>query len=302
MDTENLYWTTTSEGQPRGYIQPHGISELWFHTGTACNLECPFCLEGSKPGDNRLQRVTLEDVQPIMAEAVELGVEQFSFTGGEPFVVKDFVNILSHAATLRPCLVLTNGTAPLLQRLNQIALLKQRENTISFRISIDWPDEARHDAGRGAGSFQESLQAIVELQKLGFGVSLARQMDQKENTAAEEMKFQTLVNEAGYNGKIRIVGFPDFLPPGNLPTVPDVTEDCMTRYQDEVSRKQFMCAFSKMVVKQNGRMRIYACTLVDDDLRYDLGSDLRSAMQERIMLAHHRCHSCFAFGSSCSEL
>ena len=28
-----------------------------------------------------------------MTEAVELGVEQFSFTGGEPFIVKDFVNI-----------------------------------------------------------------------------------------------------------------------------------------------------------------------------------------------------------------
>jgi hypothetical protein len=49
-------------------------------------------------------------------------------------------------------------------------------------------------------------------------------------------------------------------------------------------------------------MRIYACTLVDDDLRYDLGEDLESAMQQRIMLAHHRCYSCFAYGSSCSEL
>jgi hypothetical protein len=57
-----------------------------------------------------------------------------------------------------------------------------------------------------------------------------------------------------------------------------------------------------MVVKQNGRMRIYACTLVDDDLRYDLGEDLEAAMTERILLAHHRCYSCFAYGSSCSEL
>jgi len=43
-------WTHTTEGEPRGYIDPQALKELWFHTGTACNLACPFCLEGSKPG------------------------------------------------------------------------------------------------------------------------------------------------------------------------------------------------------------------------------------------------------------
>ena len=295
-------WLTTDEGKPRGYIQPHILRELWFHTGTACNLACPFCLEGSKPGDNRLERITLQDVESLMNQAPQLGVEQFSFTGGEPFIVKDFVNILKHAASLAPCLVLTNGTAPVLQRLHQIEQLRDCVNPISFRISIDWTDEQRHDIGRGAGSFQESLQSIVALQKLGFNVSLARQMDPNENSAAIDAEFQQLVRKAGFQGDIRIVSFPDFLPPGHLPKVPAVTEDCMTRYHDEDGRKAFMCAFSKMVIKKNGRMQIYACTLVDDDPRYSLGEDLKTALQQRIILAHHRCYSCFANGSSCSEL
>ena len=109
---------------PIGYIDPHTLRELWFHTGTACNFSCPFCLEGSRPGDGRLDRVTLADVAPFMQEAVEIGVEQFSFTGGEPFVVKDFVNILRHAAGLRPCLVLTNGSDALLRRLHQVSTLR----------------------------------------------------------------------------------------------------------------------------------------------------------------------------------
>ena len=62
MDTEVSDWLVTSSGDPRGYIQPHTLNELWFHTGTACNLACPFCLEGSSPGDNRLERITLADV------------------------------------------------------------------------------------------------------------------------------------------------------------------------------------------------------------------------------------------------
>jgi hypothetical protein len=57
-----------------------------------------------------------------------------------------------------------------------------------------------------------------------------------------------------------------------------------------------------MIVKKNGRMRVYACTLVDDDESYDLGGTLGESMDKRIMLHHHRCYSCFAFGSSCSEI
>ena len=74
---------------PVGYIKPGQLKELWFHTGTACNLACPFCLEGSKPGDNRLQRITLDDIRTFIDSAVKIGVERFSFTGGEPFIVKD---------------------------------------------------------------------------------------------------------------------------------------------------------------------------------------------------------------------
>jgi len=57
-----------------------------------------------------------------------------------------------------------------------------------------------------------------------------------------------------------------------------------------------------MVVKSNGRMRVYACTLVDDDEDYDLGDTLAESLKPRIRLKHHRCYACFAFGASCSEL
>jgi hypothetical protein len=76
----------------------------------------------------------------------------------------------------------------------------------------------------------------------------------------------------------------------------------MTTYHTLQSRQGFMCAFSKMVIKKEGAMRVYACTLVDDDASYDLGSTLAECLDKRIMLRHHRCYSCFAFGSSCSEI
>jgi sulfatase maturation enzyme AslB (radical SAM superfamily) len=301
MDTQTDYWLTTPTGEPRGYIQPHALEELWFHTGTACNLACPFCLEGSKPGDNRLQRMTLADIKPLMHEALELEVQQFSFTGGEPFIVKDFIRILDYASGLRPCLVLTNGTDALLKRIHQLEKLAGNEHAISFRISIDWPNREQHEAGRGPGTFDQALESIVILQNMGFNVSLARQMETGEDTLAVDAQFQQLAESRGFTGKIRIVAFPDFAPPGNNKEVPAVTEDCMTRYQNPASRKLFMCAFSKMVIKKDGRLRVYACTLVDDDESYDQGANLTNALQQRVMLKHHRCYSCFAHGSSCSE-
>jgi hypothetical protein len=53
-------------------------------------------------------------------------------------------------------------------------------------------------------------------------------------------------------------------------------------------------------VKRDDQVRVYACTLVDDDPQYDLGGTLAESMDERIMLRHHRCFSCYRFGASCS--
>ena len=299
--TRGLDWLETPDNQARGYIQPHALDELWFHTGTACNLACPFCLEGSKPGDNRLQRITLTDAKPYIDAAVKLGVKQFSFTGGEPFIVKGMVNILQYALQHRSCMVLTNGTLPVLRRLEQIATLQNQPHEVAFRISIDYADAQRHEEGRGEGTFDQAWRGMAELHQLGFKVSLARQMDEGENSPEVDQAFRALFVKYGMPADTTIVAFPDFATPGSIKDVPHITEDCMTRYHSEQSRSEFMCANSKMLVKKEGLMRIYSCTLVDDDLDYDQGSDLAESMLEKVMLKHHRCYSCFAYGASCSE-
>jgi len=294
-------WRFTPLGEPRGYIQPHALSELWFHTGTACNLACPFCLEGSKPGDRRLDRVSLAEVRPLIDEAVSLGVRQFSFTGGEPFIVKDLIRILDYALDSAPCLVLTNGVDGVIKRIGKLTPLKTKPHELALRMSIDYPEPQRHDAGRGVGNFVKAWCALKLLHDAGFRVSIARQMDKGENTAAVDEAYRSLSRVHGLPEHIRIVSFPDFGVPGSHRPVPDITESCMTTYHTQGTRREFMCAYSKMVVKQNGRMCVYACTLVDDDPAYDQGGTLGESLGKRVMLRHHRCFSCFKYGASCSE-
>ncbi len=298
----NKDWLQTPQHDPRGYIQPQYLKELWFHTGTICNLSCPFCLEGSKPGDDRLNKVSLEDVIPFIDEALPLGVERFSFTGGEPFVIRDMIKILDYALDKRPCLVLSNATNPLKLRLKDLEPFRDKPHPLSFRISFDFPDPAKHDAGRGQGNFFLSLETMRQLHELGFAISIARHRMADEDVAQVDREYQTYFRQAGVPSDTRIVSFPDFLTPGSIASVPHITEHCMTHYHDEESRSRFMCNFSKMVVKHNGRMRVYACTLVDDDPDYDLGGTLSEAMKVRVMMKHHRCYSCFAQGASCSEM
>lgn len=292
-------WLKTSEGERRGYIDPRRLRELWFHTGTICNLQCPDCFEHSAPGDQRLETVGLEDVKPFIDEAVELGIEKFSFTGGEPFVPKDTVPILDYALNFRPCLVLTNGTRPLQNRLPEILPLRDKPNPLSFRVSLDYPERSRHDALRGDGMFELALDSLAKLYKAGFHVSIARRRDDDERDA--------VVVEAAYRPFFLSVGLPEDTPVIAFPNLemadtPEITETCMTTYHTPESCEKFMCAFSRMVVKQEGRMRVYACTLVDDNPYYDLGSSLNETVKTRVQLEHPRCFACFAGGASCSEL
>ncbi|UCE23155.1 MAG: radical SAM protein [Candidatus Zixiibacteriota bacterium] len=294
-------WLVTPEGNPRGYIQPHSLRELWFHTGTRCNLGCWFCLEGAGPQVERLESLTFEDVRPLIDEAMALGVEQFCFTGGEPFVNHDIIAILEYALKNRPCLVLTNGTRPLRERMEEVRRLAGLSNKLRFRVSLDHPDRERHDEGRGHGSFALALESLIELRRAGFELSIARHITPDENAAEVNKQYRSIFRQTGLPLDTNIIPFPQLHRPFDRIETPHITENCMTTYKDETTRREFMCAYSKMVVKREGKVKVYACTLVDDDPDYDLGTTLHESMKFRIMLKHHRCYACFAAGACCSE-
>jgi len=293
-------WTHTRAGDPRGYIDADLLKELWIHTGTACNLACPFCLEGSKPGDTRIPAMTLDQLRPFLHEAVEMGVEQFSFTGGEPFVIREFVQMLDYASRLKPCFVLTNGTRVVLQRSSQILALRANPYPVHFRVSLDYPDAGRHDAGRGEGSFAESLQSIRWLVENGFKVSIARQTDHGEDAQLVEQQFYRVFQAHQIPDSLKFTAFPDLGTPGSENGSPEVTVSCMDKYPTRESRAHFMCTYTRMLINSARGVRVYACTLVDDDPDYDLGGTLHESLQKRIMLRHSRCFSCYRFGASCS--
>ena len=164
------------------------------------------------------------------------------------------VRILDYALKFNPCLVLTNATDPLLKRLQEVESLLGQPHPASFRVSLDYSDRKRHDAGRGEGNFDKALQGLDELHQRGFPVSVARQMEKGEDREAVERGYRKVFVQAGLPEDLRIVPFPDFLTPGaqGRAEVPQITQDCMTRYQSAETRVPLSCVGWLVPTRRSG--------------------------------------------------
>jgi pyruvate-formate lyase-activating enzyme len=280
----NAAATSTLPPQP---IRLRQLRELWIHTGTACNLSCPFCHEGSKPGDARIPAPTLAQLAPVLEEAAARGVERFAFTGGEPLILKGILEILLHALRLRPALVLTNGTAPFIRRAHQLALLRAAPHRVAFRVSIDYPDEARHDAGRGLRNFRKALEGLRLLHAADLQVGITRQVTPGEQAAAVEAQYRQLLRKNRLPDDLPIVALPELGALGEVMPRPAV--DPRTAAP---ALHQPPCAHGRMLMLRGNELRVHACPLTDDDDRFDLGGTLPAALEAPVAPLHARCALC----------
>lgn len=267
------------------------LRELWVHTGTSCNLSCPFCHEGSKPGDARIAAPTLAQLAPVLDEAAALGVERFAFTGGEPLILKGILEILLHALGLRPALVLTNGTAPFIRRAHQLALLREAPHPLSFRVSIDYPDEGRHDAARGLKNFRKALEGLRQLHAAGFAVGITRQVVAGEDAAQVEAQFRQLLRRQRLPEDLPVVALPDLGALGAVETAPPPAFAAAA-----APALQPLCATSRMVLAGSAGLRFHACPLTDDAPRFDTGDNLQQALLASVTPDHPRCTRCLTQG------
>ncbi|HWL61695.1 MAG TPA: radical SAM protein [Steroidobacteraceae bacterium] len=268
------------------------LRELWVHTGTACNLSCPFCHEGSKPGDGRIAAPTLAQLAPLLDEAAAHGVGRFAFTGGEPLILKGILEILLHALRLRPVLVLTNGTAPFIRRSHQLALLRAAGHELTFRVSIDFADEARHDAARGLKNFRKALEGLRLLHVAGFPVGITRQRMQDEDAVAVEAQFRRLLRKQGLPEDLPIVPLPDLAAFGAV-ELPGPRTDAGTPGAPAIPPQ---CSSGRMLLIRDGAPRFHACPLTDDAERFDAGASLQEALAARVTPDHPRCKRCLDCG------
>lgn len=298
---------TTADGQQRAHVSLTNPETLWFNTGTLCNIECVNCYIESSPTNDALVYITEAEVVEYLdqLEARRWGVREIGFTGGEPFMNPEII------AMTRACLergyhvlILTNAMQPMMRKSMRKGLLElQAEygSKLTLRISVDHYAAAHHDAERGVGSFDRTIEGMIWLRDNGFKMAVAGRSMWDETEAQARQGFAALY--ACHDFKIdaqnpgETVIFPEM---DETIEVPEITSACWGILNK--SPEAVMCSSSRMVVKRKGAdaPSVVACTLLPYDPQFDMGTTLEEAERD-VQLNHPHCAKfCVLGGASCS--
>jgi pyruvate-formate lyase-activating enzyme len=297
----------TATGERRASVAPVGLTTLWFNTGTLCNITCKNCYIESSPRNDRLAHLTRDEVRAFLAEAAATHpeLEEIGFTGGEPFMNPDITGMLEDCLQAGwRALVLTNAMRPMQRPRVQATLLELHHGfpgRITLRVSLDHYAAERHEALRGAGSWQPTIEGLIWLARNGFHVAVAGRTIWGESDAELRVGYAALFARLGLAIEAadprRLVLFPEMDPEHD---VPEITERCWSILHKRP--EAMMCATSRMVVrrKDSHRAAVVACTLLAYDPGFELGGTLADAARP-VKLNHRFCAEfCVLGGASCS--
>ena len=132
-----------------------------------CNLNCQHCYAAPERGRREL---SFEDIKHLIDELRELGTLFVSFTGGDPTVNPNFLNILRYASDRKMALqIFTNGLAITDDVSNELTKL----NIFYVGVSVYGATAKTHDAiTRVPGSFNKTINACKRLKEQGIYVLL----------------------------------------------------------------------------------------------------------------------------------
>lgn len=125
----------------------------------ACNGRCKHCYTDA--GKKFANEYSKEQIFDIIDQLVKMDIIQMFFTGGEPFLRGDIIEILNYANDKGIDILLsTNGTFLTEEKIKKLKHI----NFEQFQISLDGIGKI-HDENRGRGFFEKADKAIDLLQK-----------------------------------------------------------------------------------------------------------------------------------------
>lgn len=277
------------------------LDDLWFQVaGTLCNLTCHHCFISCSPKNGSFGFLSLDEVRRRLKESVPLGVKEFYFTGGEPFLNPWLVPMLLETLQYGPATVLTNGTV---LKDEWLIALREAEShslySLEFRVSIDGFSPESNDPIRGSGTFERALRGIVKLVEFGFLpiITAARTWpDEREQEVVG--KFVQMLKAAGYSRpRIKI-----------LPTLRlgaeeqrtcgyKLTERVTTGMLNGYDTSQLICEHSRIVTDRG----VHVCPILIESPDSLLGQDLATAAAVPFTLRHGACWTCYQYGAICTN-
>jgi sulfatase maturation enzyme AslB (radical SAM superfamily) len=275
-----------------------GLDTLWFQvSGTLCNLACTHCFISCSPNNRAHAMMDLKSVEAHLAEAERLGVREYYFTGGEPFLNPEMIAILR--ATLRqgPCTVLTNGTLITEKRASELKELDGGSRySLEIRVSLDGLDRISNDAVRGHGSFERILEGIRNLAAAGINpvITITEAWEDAGTPEGRARALEYLRSLGLSRPRLKV-----------MPLLHLGAEEARTRgYAGEESLRGFSMGAEDAAALQcsSGRMitskGVYVCPILIDSGDARMGGNLEETLRPH-PLNHSACHTCHIQGLNC---
>jgi len=274
------------------------LDTLWLQVaGTLCNLTCTHCFISCSPKNHSHEMMSLEEVRRYLEEAKELGVKEYYFTGGEPFMNKDILRILESTLKQGPASVLTNGlliTPKLAARLKELS--DASEYSLELRVSLDGYDAATHDAVRGPGTFAKTLKGISFLATAGLNpVITAVEVEDKLGAQAGRTQFLAFLKSIGLaQPRLKILPILRLGAETRRTRAYEAWETLSGRTLTPEEGAALQCGSCRMATSKG----VYVCPLLIDSPDARMGETLRESMRP-FELKHQACFTCHATGFSC---
>lgn len=274
------------------------LDTLWFQVGgTLCNLACTHCFVSCSPTNHTHELMGLEQVRSYLEEATGLGVKEYYFTGGEPFLNPEMEAILAATLKVGPATVLTNGLMLDPERCDRLAdLADATDYSLDFRVSIDGYDAASNDPIRGAGTFERALDGAVNLYRAGLNpVITVTEVHSANASAAGRERFFGLLRELGID-KPRLKILPLFRIGAEAERGGAYESWQRLRAGDAVEDgwDHLQCSSSRMVTDQG----VWVCPILVNEPSGRMGATIADTL-EPFPLAHSACWTCHVYGVSC---
>ncbi len=155
----------------RDWMSPSPLKTLFWNVTYACNHRCGICFTDS--GAARAAELDTQEALALVREAREAGVRDILISGGEPFLRRDIVDVLSRMGESEiTARIASNGS--LLDR-ELLSRLKAETLTRSFQISLDTVDPRVYAAihGASADTHGRVLRNLGLIRDLGFHTTVS---------------------------------------------------------------------------------------------------------------------------------
>jgi AdoMet-dependent heme synthase len=276
------------------------LDALWFQvTGTLCNLTCKHCFISCSPHNHAFGFLDLAAIRTSLDESVGLGVKEYYFTGGEPFLNRDMTAILELTLEYGPATVLTNGTV---FKDEWLRCLRQAESaspfSLEFRVSIDGFSAADNDPIRGEGTFDRALRGVRQLVEHDFLpiITVTRTSDDQNDVALFD-GFVELLKSHGYSRpRIKLLPTLRIGAETNRHRGYHVEERVTPEMMEDYDQGQLVCHHSRIVTDRG----VFVCPILIEAPDARLGDTLAESLGP-FALRHHACYTCYQYGALCAN-